>query len=60
MYRINTAAGEAMSRKGHACYPEDFPHLRPGQDFVAWKSGEDWERGGRALRISSGLGPGGL
>lgn len=32
-----------MSRKGHACYPEDFPHLRPGQDFVAWRSGEDWE-----------------
>lgn len=24
-------------------YPEDFPHLRSGQDFVAWKVGEDWE-----------------
>ena len=43
MYRINTIAGEAMARKGHATYPEDFPHLPPGQDFVAWKSGEDWE-----------------
>ena len=43
MFRINTAAGEAMSRKGHPCYPEDFPHLPPGQDFVAWRSGEDWE-----------------
>lgn len=43
MYHINTIPGEAAKAKGHASYPEDFPHLQPGQDFVAWKVGEDWE-----------------
>lgn len=43
MYHINTIPGEAAKAKGHASYPEDFPHLRSGQDFVAWKVGEDWE-----------------
>lgn len=50
---INTAPGEAMARKGHASYPEDFPHLRSGEDFVAWRVGENWEvettLNGRAL-----------
>lgn len=43
VYHINTAAGVAMARKGHASYPEDFPHLRFGEDFVAWRVGESWE-----------------
>lgn len=43
MYRINTIPGEAVKSKGYASYPEDFPHLRPGEDFTAWKAGEDWE-----------------
>lgn len=43
MYKINTIPGEAARAKGHALYPEDFPHLRPGEDFAAWKAGEDWE-----------------
>lgn len=43
VYHINTVAGEAAVRKGHASYPEDFPHLRPGEDFVAWRVGGDWE-----------------
>lgn len=43
MYRINTIPGEAAKAKGHASYPEDFPHLRPGESFTAWKAGEDWE-----------------
>lgn len=43
MYHINTIPGEAAKVKRHASYPEDFPHLQPGQDFVAWKVGEDWE-----------------
>lgn len=43
MYYINTIPGEAAKAKGHASYPEDFPHLQPGRDFVAWKVGEDWE-----------------
>ena len=43
MYRINTIPGEAAKVKGHASYPEDFPHLRPGESFTAWKAGEDWE-----------------
>lgn len=43
MYNINTIPGKAAKVKGHASYPEDFPHLQPGQDFVAWKVGEDWE-----------------
>lgn len=43
MFRINTIPGEAARRKGHASYPEDFPHLGPGKDFVAWKAGEDFE-----------------
>lgn len=41
VYHINTAAEEAVARKGHASYPEDYPHLRPGEDFVAWRVGED-------------------
>lgn len=43
VYYINTAPGEAEAQKGHADYPEDFPHLRPGEDFVAWRVGEDWK-----------------
>lgn len=43
MFRINSIPGEAAKKKGHASYPEDFPHLRPGEDFTAWKAGEDWE-----------------
>lgn len=43
MYRINTIPGEAAKAKGHASYPEDFPHLRPGEDFTAWRAGENWE-----------------
>lgn len=43
MYRINTIPGEAAKAKGHASYPEDFPHLCPGKNFTAWKAGEDWE-----------------
>ena len=43
MYSINTIPGEAAKAKGHASYPEDFPHLRPGESFTAWKAGEDWE-----------------
>lgn len=43
VYHINTAAGEAAARKGHASYPEDFPRLRPGEDFVAWRVDGDWE-----------------
>lgn len=53
MFRINTIPGEAAREKGHASYPEDFPHLRPGEDFAAWRAGEDWEiettLGGEAL-----------
>lgn len=43
IYHINTAAGEAAARKGHASYPEDFPHLRPGEVFTAWRVDGDWE-----------------
>ena len=43
MYRINTIPGEAAKVKGHASYPEDFPHLRPGESFTEWKAGDDWE-----------------
>lgn len=43
MYRINTLPGEAAKEKGHASYPEDFPHLRPGEDFTAWRVGGHWE-----------------
>ena len=55
MYRINTIPGEAAKTKGHASYPEDFPHLRPGESFTAWKAGEDWEiettLGGKTLEV---------
>ena len=43
MYRINTIPGEAAKEKGHASYPEDFPHLKPGENFTAWRDGEHWE-----------------
>lgn len=43
MYRINTIPGEAAKEKGHASYPEDFPHLRPGENFIAWRAGEHLE-----------------
>jgi hypothetical protein len=43
MYRINTNPGKAATIKGHASFPEDFPNLRPGEDFSARKVGEDWE-----------------
>lgn len=43
MYYINTSAGEAMARKGHAYFPDDFQRLRPGENFTAWRVGQDWE-----------------
>ena len=43
VYHINTIPGEAAARKGHADYPEDFPHLRPGENFTAWQVGQQWE-----------------
>ena len=43
MYYINTMAGKAMARKGHASYPDDFQRLRPGENFIAWRVGQDWE-----------------
>ena len=53
MYRINTIPGKAAAIKGHASCPEDFPNLRPGEDFSARKVGADWEiettLGGEAL-----------
>lgn len=53
MYRINTIPGKAAAIKGYASFPEDFPNLRPGEDFSARKVGADWEiettLGGEAL-----------
>lgn len=43
VYYINTIPGEAAAQKGHADFPEDFPHLRPGESFTAWRVGQDWE-----------------
>ncbi len=43
VYYINTIPGEAVARKGHADFPKDFPHLRPGENFTAWRVGYDWE-----------------
>ncbi len=43
MYRINSIPGKAAQIKGYASYPEDFPHLHHGEDFTAWRNGEDWE-----------------
>lgn len=43
MYYINTMAGKAMARKGHVSYPDDFQRLRPGENFTAWRVGQDWE-----------------
>lgn len=43
VYHINTIPGQAVKGKGHASSPEDFPHLRPGEDFVSWRVGTDWE-----------------
>ena len=43
VYHINTIPGRAAAQKGHASYPEDFPRLRPGETFAAWRVGEDWE-----------------
>ena len=43
IYRINIAPQEAERQKGFAAFPEDFSHLRPGEDFTAWKAGNDWE-----------------
>lgn len=43
IYRINTVPQEAERQKGFATFPEDFPHLKVGEDFMAWKSGNDWE-----------------
>lgn len=54
MFRLNSIPGAAAREKGYASYPDDFPHLGPGEDFKAWKSGDDWEietiLGGAALR----------
>jgi hypothetical protein len=43
IFHINTAPGEAMAQKGHASYPEDFPHLKPGETFTAWRVEDGWE-----------------
>lgn len=43
VYYINTIPGEAAAQKGHADFPEDFPHLRPGEDFTVWRVGRGWE-----------------
>ena len=43
MYRINTIPGKAAAIKGHADFPKDFPHLRPGETFTAWRINEGWE-----------------
>ncbi len=38
--KINEAPGEAAKSRGHAVYPDDFPHLTPGEDFCFWV---DWD-----------------
>lgn len=43
VYYINTIPGEAATRKGHADFPEDFPHLCPGENFTMWRVGRGWE-----------------
>ena len=43
VYYINTIPGMAVAQKGHADFPKDFPHLRPGENFTAWRVGYDWE-----------------
>ena len=43
MYWINTMPREAMDRKGHASFPEDFARLRPGETFTAWPVRRGWE-----------------
>lgn len=43
MYIINRISGMAAKEKGHADYPQDFPHLKNGEDFKMWRSGEDFE-----------------
>ena len=43
MYWINTMPREAMDRKGHASFPEDFARLRPGETFTAWRVRRGWE-----------------
>lgn len=43
MYKINTIAGKAAKENGFASYPEDFPHLKNGENFVAFQVGNDWE-----------------
>lgn len=43
MYRINTIPGRIAKSVGYATYPDDFPHLQHGEDFKAWKVGDDWE-----------------
>lgn len=43
MYVINKIPGAAAKEKGYASYPEDFPHLEPGEDFKAWRAGGNIE-----------------
>lgn len=43
MYYINIIPGKAAAERGYARDPKDFPHLKPGQKFVAWRVGDDWE-----------------
>lgn len=43
MFRINTIPGKAAQEKGYADYPEDFPHLAPGEQFKAWRTEDGWE-----------------
>ena len=43
MFLINTAPAQAAREKGFARYPDDYPHLAPGEEFAAWQSGNDWE-----------------
>ncbi len=38
--KINEVPGEAAKSRGHAVYPDDFPHLAPGEDFCFWV---DWD-----------------
>lgn len=50
-YIINEMPAKAQKEKGHARYPDDFPHLKDtGKDFIAWK-----EPGGDAWHIETSL-----
>lgn len=40
---INTAPQKAVDEKGYARYPEDFPHLKAGEVFKAWRVDDGFE-----------------